>query len=950
MSRRAMHAGASARARLNVAAAVLAVMSIIAAICAGGLPFGGGSRANGATPTGGTPGWCTPQESDLDLSLTGSSDEWTTDDGVATYVGGNMYIGQSTGATSYSSSNAINGSYAVEAEGLTIVNGKLMSRALKHSWGDRGFRFGVVGFGANYTPKSHSDGLVVGGNDTSNDTSLTLRDNNNTDVNALAWAGDKGQGRMWLGAQPRDDTVSNPKIPPILNARIAGSESQAIGADGWTSDKTSVYSPASEYGQSAINWNATNALANVMQNGTKQDYTGFATEFKNKSAFLESLPTTGTVTVSDADSNAFSRAKYASSGANLQYQFNTSTSNVWVKERKVTFQGNGKPGMQVFTIDASVLNGITSQNLPYTTTGQPSGYTGVDFDFEDIPTAPSGDLAATIVVNVTGGPVDFHNGWRFYMNGNEIGGAFEDNLYASSAQSILWNFTGGDVTIRGGFANAADKHTDDDPAAGMIGSILVSNGSFEDHVSTNGRVYVSGDYSMYNPTKAASFNVAGAQDGDTASVIDMDQERHNFPWSGMSYVACAALTWNKVTAEDGSKKGGSAWGIFSTKEAAESVNTAAVDTSDSAFIAEVTDGDASLDEANKKMPDLASDSASVGIITVSNLTPNATYYIRELSAPTGYSLNKNVYTVTVGAGGTTTRLAGDDGKGNIKDELLPGTVSWSKKAGTVSGADLTGSVWKLSKCTDPDDASIPQNCNIWDDEQSGISSTTAQFTIDGLKPNVLYKLEETAAPVGYATAGPFFFTGHTNASAFFIDAEGRKLAASDSYKYDSDVNVIADARILGTVSWQKVDASSKDPLGGSEWTLTYTPDSTGAASVTYTVSDADGTATCTASAAVLCDEDNTKGSFKLTGLQGGAYTLVEFKAPGGYVIDKTPYHFTISAENQSVVLGNMKNEKAVTALPLTGSVWTPRNVALLGFGLLGVSIVSFVAAQRRRRR
>lgn len=151
MSRRAMHAGASARARLNVAAAVLAVMSIIAAICAGGLPFGGGSRANGATPTGGTPGWCTPQESDLDLSLTGSSDEWTTDDGVATYVGGNMYIGQSTGATSYSSSNAINGSYAVEAEGLTIVNGKLMSRALKHSWGDRGFRFGVVGFGANYT-------------------------------------------------------------------------------------------------------------------------------------------------------------------------------------------------------------------------------------------------------------------------------------------------------------------------------------------------------------------------------------------------------------------------------------------------------------------------------------------------------------------------------------------------------------------------------------------------------------------------------------------------------------------------------------------------------------------------------------------------------------------------------------------------------------------------------
>lgn len=175
------------------------------------------------------------------------------------------------------------------------------------------------------------------------------------------------------------------------------------------------------------------------------------------------------------------------------------------------------------------------------------------------------------------------------------------------------------------------------------------------------------------------------------------------------------------------------------------------------------------------------------------------------------------------------------------------------------------------------------------------------------------------------------------------------FAASDGYKHDSDVNVIVDARILGTVSWQKVDAASADPLGGSEWALTYTPDSTGAASVTYTVSDADGTATCTASAEVLCDEDNTKGSFKLTGLQGGAYTLVESKAPDGYVIDKTPHAFTISAAHQTIVVGSIDNEKAVTALPLTGSAWTPRNVALLGLGLLGVSIVRFAMRHRRRR-
>ena len=76
----------------------------------------------------------------------------------------------------------------------------------------------------------------------------------------------------------------------------------------------------------------------------------------------------------------------------------------------------------------------------------------------------------------------------------------------------------------------ADKITQDDAAAAMMGSIIV-RGNFESHVSTNGRVYTGGDFSMYNPYKAWTFNQAGANDGDSASVLDMDQERHNFPWN-----------------------------------------------------------------------------------------------------------------------------------------------------------------------------------------------------------------------------------------------------------------------------------------------------------------------------------------------------------------------------------------------------------------------------------
>lgn len=57
------------------------------------------------------------------------------DKGIATYVGGGMYVGKnpSTGVDAegnitLSSSNTPDGSYAAGAEGLTVINGKLASQ------------------------------------------------------------------------------------------------------------------------------------------------------------------------------------------------------------------------------------------------------------------------------------------------------------------------------------------------------------------------------------------------------------------------------------------------------------------------------------------------------------------------------------------------------------------------------------------------------------------------------------------------------------------------------------------------------------------------------------------------------------------------------------------------------------------------------------------------------
>ena len=94
------------------------------------------------------------------------------DPGVATFVGRDMYVGGKPTDPSYLRSDNVAGSYAVEAEGLTVVQGKLALNPLKESWpytdgmnntSGAGFRFGTVGFGAQFRPSAGSVVLAVAG-------------------------------------------------------------------------------------------------------------------------------------------------------------------------------------------------------------------------------------------------------------------------------------------------------------------------------------------------------------------------------------------------------------------------------------------------------------------------------------------------------------------------------------------------------------------------------------------------------------------------------------------------------------------------------------------------------------------------------------------------------------------------------------------------------------------
>lgn len=661
---------------------------------------------NAKADTSAEPGICTPKSISLGDDVSAS----TVDSGVATYVGGNMYVGannQNNGDTyaDLSSAQKIDKSYAVEAEGLTLVNGKLATNGAKTSWNSKGFRFGVVGFGAQFRPKSGSDVLVVAGNGTSDTGKSTgsMWDAANQSVSALGGFDNGSTGRAFVQNEGTDSNLT------WYSARINGDTSWHFNADKNSSGLNAGRSVWDATASSNADGNTyTNVkfgsagLGSVFLNDATKNYSTFyADNVLGLSKKLAGLQKSEGMHVADAEvstaaaNSAYVRHHYgyesATTGKNkISYTFKFSggenTSNA---EKLITFKGdadtNGKgSAMQIFNVTDKQLS---SEN-----------YRGVDFAFTGIPDD------ASVVVNVSGSNIDFHNGWRFWWNGTEIGDGYskavedkQKNLYSAAAQKIMWNFKEAtQVTIRGGVANESTseldgnggaKSTNDDPAAAMLGSILIPNGNFEDHVTTNGRVYVGGDFSMYNPTAIPYVNQGSNNngwEGRTASVINMDQERHNLPWNGTFNSSCAVIQINKV---DSSKKAlaGTTWGVFKSYADAKAGTNA---------LRVVKDGGAfDLDDTDN------------GTIQIGSLNPNATYYLKEIASASGYQVSDKVYQITAGAGGSIAQDVKESSDGTtwtavadnrIVNEKKGASLEWSKVDGSDSNKVLSGSEWQLT--------------------------------------------------------------------------------------------------------------------------------------------------------------------------------------------------------------------------------------------------------------
>lgn len=764
----------------------------------------------------------------------------TPDPGVATYVGRDMYIGGKPSNTkTLDASNAPAGSYAAEAEGLTVVRGKLAMNPLKESWPyegiGAGFRFGTVGFGSQFRPVDGSTVLAVAGIDSAI-TNMSVGYSGDLPGKTTVGAWNKG---AWVGKARTADSAGYD-----YTAKIAGPITYWNTNNGRQSVvKTQGYWYAGENAQDSTLFNQVNFLKDI--NG--KDYSNYSGEtgyLNTLSNQLNSFAKTGKVSYGVAPAcdkdNRYIINKYNKTDCSYGLVFDgsyktinedcadTSLNGKEFKnsERLITFKGDNTSMQQVFTIDASQLS--NTYNNEY--------YRGVDFAFEDIPEG------ASVVVNVTGSSnIEFHNGWRFWWNGIEISRGYETQYsgkalgeaYATASQSIMWNFVDTQsLTIRGGIAgeDRADwgydgattgaKWTDDDPAAAMIGSILVPNGSFDDHVTTNGRVYAGADFSMNSPKVAAAFG-----EGNSASVIDMDQERHNFPWSGSYTPDGSSIAWSKVDAADGTKLlPGSSWTIYGTvKDAKNGTGPIVTVTDGAANDYASTDGKLQFNYLNQK----ADPSKEI-----SDSNPAFTYYIKEETAPEGYQVSDKIYYATMNNAGESVNYVQGyvDENGNevpftpsnttgaIANTKITGTVSWAKvEKDDAEHTPLAGSEWKLAKLG-ADGLIEAQSWTVSD--QSTPSETTwadtdakdGKFTLADLLPGT-YTLTETQAPFGYElNKNTYKFTvDSTSGSITWIENERPNIV--DGITYISDSCSVTSVKIpviksVRNTDWPK-DSSGK---------------------------------------------------------------------------------------------------------------------------------------------
>jgi len=235
--------------------------------------------------------------------------------------------------------------------------------------------------------------------------------------------------------------------------------------------------------------------------------------------------------------------------------------------------------------------------------------------------------------------------------------------------------------------------------------------------------------------------------------------------------------------------------------------------------------------------------------------PQATYYVKETTAPKGYQLDTTIHTVSVGSTGNVNSYENPK-TANIELTKTSGNTKISDNNSNYTLKDAEYTIYTDSACT--------KVVKVLTTDENGKASITGlalnKYYVKETKASVGYNLDETVYPLDLTSSTNATITGNVSTS------EPTKTAEIKLKKESGNSNLTKD--------------NNNYTLSGAEYSIYKDKN-------------------CTQVLNVLVTDEN--GEAKIDGLPLNTYWVMETKASKGYELDKNIYELDLNSTTDKMI-------------------------------------------------